>query len=65
MSDLIKLIELLELSPVCVVIFLIAAALAWNTRRLTRRLTEMTDRFIESESRRARLWDDYRREAEG
>jgi len=65
MTEVLGLINTLGLSPVCAVILIGTALLVWDRRRLTARISELTDRQLDDLARRAALWDDYRKEAEG
>ena len=64
MSELLALINLLGLSPVCGLILMGAGVLVWDRRRLIGRITDLTNRQLDDLARRAALWDEYKREAE-
>ena len=64
MSELLSLINVLGLSPVCGPILMGAGVLVWDRRRLIGRITDLTNRQLDDLARRAALWDEYRKEAE-
>ena len=64
MSELLALINVLGLSPVCGLVLLGSGLLVWDRRRLIGRITDLTNRQLDDLARRAALWDEYKREAE-